>query len=131
MNELLPGEQFRKVLNGTAEERRAAIMALDPEKRIKVLSAVPPNVLEGLPDLQKEQAAARQKMQEDRQMEMRRMRPPLNELLSPQQVQMRMRGTPAQRTALFSTLDADKLQRLAGSLPPTPLPASPNCGAWA
>ena len=41
LNELLPGEQFRKVFNGTAEERRAAIMALDPEKRTKVLSAVP------------------------------------------------------------------------------------------
>ena len=126
LNELLPGEQFRKVFNGTAEERRAAIMALDPEKRVKVLAAVPPNVVEGLPDLQKEQAAARQKMQEDRQMEMRRMRPPLNELLSPQQVQVALRGTPAQRTALFSTLDLDKLQRLAGSLPPEALASQPE-----
>jgi uncharacterized protein (DUF1800 family) len=126
LNELLPGEQLRKVFNGTAEERRAAIMALDPEKRTKVLAAVPPNVMEGLPDLQKEQAAARQKVQEDRQMEMRRMRPPLNELLSPQQVQVALRGTPAQRTALFSTLDAEKLQRLAGSLPADALASQPE-----
>ena len=126
LNELLPGEQFRKVFNGTAEERRAAIMALDPEKRMKVLAAVPPNVVEGLPDLQKEQAAARQKVQEDRQMEMRRMRPPLNELLSPQQIQVALRGTPAQRTALFASLDADKLQRLAGSLPPDALASQPE-----
>jgi len=126
LNELLPGEQFRKVFNGTAEERRAAIMALDLEKRMKVLAAVPPNVVEGLPDLQKEQAAARQKMQEDRQMEMRRMRPPLNELLSPQQVQVALRGTPAQRAALFSTLDAEIVQRLAGSLPPDALAGQPE-----
>jgi uncharacterized protein (DUF1800 family) len=126
LNELLPGEQFRKVFNGTAEERRAAIMALDPEKRMKVLATVPPNVVEGLPDLQKEQAAARQKMQEDRQMEMRRMRPPLNELLSPPQIQVALRGTPEQRATLFASMDADKLQRLAGSLPPDALASQPE-----
>src|SRR5260370_12500262 len=81
LNDLLPGEQFRKVMNGTAEERRAAIMALDPEKRMKVLASVPQNVVEGLPDLQKEQITARQKMQEDRMMEMRKMIPPSSELL--------------------------------------------------
>ena len=43
VNELLPGEQFRKVYNGTAEERLAAIMALDPEKRKQVLAVVPTN----------------------------------------------------------------------------------------
>ena len=117
---------MRKVFNGTAEERRAAIMALDPEKRMKVLAAVPPNVVEGLPDLQKEQTAARQKMQEDRQMEMRRMRPPLNELLSPPQIQVAQRGTPEQRAALFASMDADKLQRLAGSLPPDALASQPE-----
>ena len=109
LNELLPGEQFRKVFNGTAEERRAAIMALDPEKRMKVLTMVPPNVVEGLPDLQKEQAAARRKQQEERQMEMRRLRPPLNELLEPRQIQVALHGTPEQRAALFSSLDTEKL----------------------
>jgi uncharacterized protein (DUF1800 family) len=117
---------MRKVFNGTAEERRAALMALDPEKRMKVLSSVPPNVVEGLPDLQKEQAAARQKMQEERQMEMRRMRPPLNELLSPPQIQVALRGTPEQRAALFASMDSDKLQRLAGSLPPDALASQPE-----
>ena len=126
LNELLPGEQFRKVFNGTAEERHAAIMALDPEKRIKVLAAVPPNVVEGLPDLQKEQAAARQKQQEERQMEMRRMRPPLNELLEPRQFQIALRGTPEQRAALFASLDADKLQKIAAVLPPDALASQPE-----
>jgi uncharacterized protein (DUF1800 family) len=121
LNELLPGEQFRKIYNGTAEERRAAIMALDLEKRMKVLAAVPPNVVEGLPDLQKEQTMARQKQQEERQMEMRKMRPPVNELLGPQQAQVALRGTPEQRAALFATLDADTLKKLAMTLPPDAL----------
>ena len=126
LNELLPGEQFRKVFNGTAEERRAAIMALDPEKRMKVLAMVPPNVVEGLPDLQKEQAAARRKQQEERQMEMRRMRPPLNELLEPRQIQVALHGTPEQRAVLFSSLDAEKLTKVAASLPPDALAGQPD-----
>src|SRR5260370_10817242 len=50
LNDLLPVDQFRKLFHGTAEERRAAIMALAPEKRIKVLAAMPPHFLQGLPD---------------------------------------------------------------------------------
>jgi uncharacterized protein (DUF1800 family) len=126
LNELLPGEQFRKVFNGTAEERRAAIMALDPEKRIKVLAAVPPNVVEGLPDLQKEQTAARKKQQEEMQMEMRRLRPPLSELLDPKQVLVALRGTAEQRAALFSSLPPDKLPMVAAALPPDTLASHPD-----
>ena len=129
LNELLPGDQFRKVFNGTAEERHAAIMALDPEKRMKVLASVPPNVVEGLPDLQKEQAAARQKQQEERQMEMRRMRPPLNELLEPRQIQVALRGTPEQRR-----LSSPRWIRINSKSLPPPCPrmrwrASPIYGA--
>ena len=83
-------------------------------------------MVEGLPDLQKEQTAARQKQQEERQMEMRRMRPPLNELLDPQQIQVALRGTPAQRAALFATLDPDKLQKIAVVLPPDALASQPE-----
>jgi len=126
LNELLPQEQFRKVFNGTAEERRAAIMALDPEKRMKVLAQVPPNVVEGLPDLQKEQAAARQMQQEETRMEMRRLRPPLNELLGADQVQVALHGTEEQRTALFTSLDGDTLQKIAAVLPMEALANQPE-----
>ena len=54
LTELLPGDQFRKVMNGTAEQRQKAIAALDPEKRSKVLAMLQPDTLEGLPELQKE-----------------------------------------------------------------------------
>ncbi len=67
--DLLLGRQFRKVYNGTAEERRAAIMALDPEKRKKVWHMVPDNVVEGLPESEEGADAARKKQAEERQAE--------------------------------------------------------------
>jgi len=81
LNELLSGDQIRKVLNGTPEERQAAILALDPDKRMKVLANVPPNVVAGTAGASEEQATARQKQQEKQRIEMRRLRPRLNELL--------------------------------------------------
>ena len=50
MNTLLSDEQRRKVLNGTAEERTEVLKALDPDKRAKVLLAVPTNVLAYTPE---------------------------------------------------------------------------------
>ncbi len=126
LNDLLPGEQVRKVLNGTAEERRAAIMALNPQKRLQVLAAVPPDVVEGLPDLQKEQEAARRKEQEQRQMEMRRLRPPLGDLLDPPQVSIVLRGTDEQRAALFASLDPDKLHKVTAAVAPAVLAGYPE-----
>jgi uncharacterized protein (DUF1800 family) len=126
LNELLPREQYRKVFNGTAEERRAAIMALDPETRINVLAMIPPNLVECIPELQKEQGDARKKQQEQRQMEMRRLRPQLGDLLDAQQIQIARRGTAAERAALFSSLDAAKLQQVAAALSPDALAGQPE-----
>jgi uncharacterized protein (DUF1800 family) len=126
MNELLPGELMRKVYNGTAEQRRATLLALSPEVRAKVLSIAPATVVEDLPDLQKEQAEARKKVQEERQAEMRRLRPPLSDLLTPDQVRIATRGTPEQREALFDSLDPEKLERVAASLPPGSLAGRPD-----
>jgi uncharacterized protein (DUF1800 family) len=126
VNELLPGEQFRKVYNGTAEERQAAIMALDPEKRKQVLAVVPDNVVEGLPELKKERELARKKRTEEQREEQRRLRPPLTDLLDPDQRQIALKGTPEQRAALFASLDADKLEKVAGALPPLSLAGQPD-----
>jgi uncharacterized protein (DUF1800 family) len=117
LNELLAGDQMRKVLNGTAEERKAAILALDPEKRIKVLATVGPNVVEDLPDLKKEQEQARKKRQEEQQKEMLRLRPPLSDLLDPEQVKIAQHGTRAERSTLFAALDPGKLQKVSAALP--------------
>lgn len=43
MNQLLPQDDMRKVMNGTAEERVAVLKALDPEKRKQVLLQVFPD----------------------------------------------------------------------------------------
>jgi len=126
MNELLNNEQMRKVYSGTAEERRAAILSLTPEKRRQVLSMVPDNVVEGLPDLQKERVEARKQQQDERQMEMRRLRPPLSDLLSPKQTEIALRGTAEQQATLFASLDAGKLERVAAALPPNALAGRPD-----
>jgi uncharacterized protein (DUF1800 family) len=125
INDLLTQEQVRQVFNGTAEERRAAILKLDPDKRMKVLAQVGPNVLEGLPDLQKEQETARKMRQEAQQAEFRKLRPPLNELLPPDQARIATRGTPAERAALWSSLDSEKLAKIAASLPPNAVDDQP------
>jgi uncharacterized protein (DUF1800 family) len=69
---------------------------------------------------------ARQKQQEERTKEMRKLRPPLNELLTPDQVQTATRGTREQREALFSSLDSTKRQQVAGTLPPQALADFPE-----
>jgi uncharacterized protein (DUF1800 family) len=126
LNELLPREQIGKVLNGTAEVRQAVLLALDAESRTKVLAQVPPNVTDGLPDLQKEQAEARKKQDEERRLEMRRLRPPLKELLESWQVRIALGGTFEQRAALYASLDAAKLQKVAAALPPNALADQPE-----
>ena len=126
INELLPGDQFRKAYNGTAEERRAALMALDPEKRMKVLPLLPENVFEGLPDLKKERDEAREKQQKERQAEQRRLRPPLTDLLDGAQREIAVHGTFQQRAELFASLDAGTLEKVAGALPPAALADQPE-----
>lgn len=119
--DLLQPDEVRRVLNGTAEERKAAFLAMSPEKRSQVLARVGANVLEGLPELQREATVARQKEQEERTKELRKMRPPLNELLTPDQLRTAQRGAWEERQALFSSLDTTKLQQVAAALPPQSL----------
>jgi uncharacterized protein (DUF1800 family) len=126
MNELLPGDLMRKVYNGTAEQRRATLMALAPDVRTRVLSMAQPQVTEDLPELQKEQAEARKKMQEERQAENRRLRPPLGDLLTPDQVRVATRGTSEQRDVLFASLDPEKLEKVAAVLPAEALAGRPE-----
>ena len=78
LNELLSQDQVRRVLNGTAEQRQAAIAALDPDKRKQVLVVIPPQQFEGLPELHKEAEMARQEQQAERQKQIRKLMPPLN-----------------------------------------------------
>jgi len=123
----LTPEQRRKLYNGTAEERKAAVLALDPEKRSQILATVPPNVLEGLPDdIQEEAKMARQRQVEERQKEQRKLHPPLQDLLTPAEAQIAMRGTKEERQALFSEMDITRRQQVAWALPPATLADFPE-----
>src|SRR5262249_53570105 len=126
LNELLSQEQMRKILSGTAEERQAAIMALDPEKRTKVLAVIPDNVVEGLPDLRRERDKAREKAAQERSEEMRRLRPSLVQLLEPAQRDIAQRGTLEQRAALFASLSPETRIKVAGTLAPQNLIGLPE-----
>ena len=73
-----------------------------------------------------EDAVLRQLGMQTRSIEMRRMRPPLNELLESKERDVALRGTAAERDALFASLDADKLQKVAAMLPPDALADRPD-----
>jgi uncharacterized protein (DUF1800 family) len=125
--ELLTPEQHRKVYNGTAEERSAAILGLDPDKRWRVLATVPSNVVEGLPDdIQEEAKVARQRQQDERQKEQRKLHPPLQDLLTAAETQIALRGTKEQREALYNEMDFTKRQQVAWALQPSALADFPE-----
>jgi len=122
----LPQQQIGKLLNCSVDERRTTLFSLDPDTRRLVLIAAPPQVLEGLPDdLRQEAASARKAELEERQMEIRRLMPPLNELLSPEQMRVANRGTSAERVALLDSFDAEKRRQVVRALPPQALAELP------
>ena len=113
MAQLLPPEQMRRLLTGSPEERRAVIDALAPELRQQVLAAVaPPNVFDALPDLKQQAERARQIQEEIRNRELqeqqRRLRPPLSELLTPEQARDVQRGTTDEKLAVLNALPREK-----------------------
>ncbi|HEV3333623.1 MAG TPA: DUF1800 domain-containing protein [Bryobacteraceae bacterium] len=124
--ELLTQDQVRRVTNGTAEERIGVLNSLDAAKRKQVLAVVPPPALASTPEIQKEAEAARQAQAEERSKEMRRLMPPLNDLLNPDQMNTAMRGNTEQLRALFDYLDPEKRKQVAGVLPPQSLAEFPE-----
>jgi uncharacterized protein (DUF1800 family) len=114
----LPVQQASRLTNGSVEERRTTLASLDTETRRLVLAGVPLQVLEGLPDdLQQEAAAARKAEQEERQKELRRLMPPLNELLTPDQIRTANRGTTEEKLGLLNAFEAAKRQQIVRALP--------------
>ena len=111
---------------GTADERRSVIDSLSSDRRQQFLAAGPPQALEGLADIQQEAAAARQAEQQARVMEIRKLMPPLTELLMPDQIRVARNGTDAEKLALFDSLDAEKRQQVIRSLGPQALVNLPN-----
>jgi uncharacterized protein (DUF1800 family) len=119
--------QERNILTAcSVDERRALLASFDPEKRGLVLAGAPAQVTEGLPaELVQEGFNARKAEQEARQKEIRRLMPPLNELLSPEQIRITNNGTLEDRRALLDSLDADKRRLVLRALPPQALAGLP------
>ena len=114
----LAPQQMARLLNCSAEERRTTLASFDAETRRLILAAGPPQLLEGLPaDVQQEARQIRQADQETRQKESRRLMPPLNELLSPEQIQIVNRGTAEGKIALLNSFDADKRLQILRVIP--------------
>lgn len=126
LNELLSQDQVRRVLNGTAEQRQSTLATLDPEKRRQVLSIIPLQQLEGQPELQKEADAARQEQQAERQKQIRKLMPPLNDLLTQEQINTLMQSTGEQFMEFLNFQDPAKRQLLIGALPPQKLAQFPE-----
>jgi uncharacterized protein (DUF1800 family) len=126
LTEFLPPEQVGRVLNGGPKERLAILDTLEPAKRTKVLGMIPPANLNNQPELQKEAEAARAEVQAERQKEFRRLMPPLNDLLNPEQMQTAMRGSPEQVRNLMEYLDPTTRRQVAMSLPPQAVAALPD-----
>jgi uncharacterized protein (DUF1800 family) len=115
----LPQQQYGKLLYCSVEERLTVLAAMAPDTRRLVLAGAPQQVAEGLPDdVRQEMAAARKAEQDERFRETRRLRPPLNELLTPEQARTANRGTIQEKVALLDSLDAEKRAQVLRALPP-------------
>jgi uncharacterized protein (DUF1800 family) len=126
LNQLLQGDQTRKLYNGTAEERMALVKSLDADKRKQVLAQAPQNLFANLPELQKEAEEARKAQQEEFQKENRKRNPPLSDLLNADQMMTATRGNSEQLAALFAYLDPVKRKQVAAALPPQALTDFPE-----
>ena len=124
--QLLPPERMRQLLTGLPAERRAVIDALAPDLRRQTLAAVAPNVFDALPDLKQQAERARQIQDEIRNRELelqqRRLRPPLSELLTPEQARDLQRGTTEEKLAVLNDLPREKRTLVFRMIPPQTVP---------
>ena len=124
--QLLPPDQNRRLQTGTPAERRAVIEALPEDLKQRVLAAAVPTIFEALPDLRQQGDRARQIQDEIRnrefQEQQRKLRPPLNELLTPEQARDLQRGTDDEKIAMLTALGRDKRTLVFRSFPAQQVP---------
>ena len=103
---------YQQLLTGTPEQKRAVLMPLTPEVRRQVLSGTSAQALAAVPELQQEAERARQIEQEirnrDLQEQQRKLRPPLSELLTPEEARDVQLGTIEEKMAVLTSLDKEK-----------------------
>jgi uncharacterized protein (DUF1800 family) len=114
----LPPQQAIRLTTGSFQDRAAALTAMDPETRGRLLVALPQQVLDALPeDLRKEADSARKSEQDALQKERRRLMPALNEVLSQDQIRTINRGTVEEKVALVNSFTGEARERVLRALP--------------
>jgi uncharacterized protein (DUF1800 family) len=114
----LPQSVRNKIMNGTAEERTAALDAMDPEVRSKVLAALPDNVVEYTPKYKDEAAKARKALQDERQAQNRKRNPQLQDLVGVDAIRDLRSGDKDRVMAAVEKVDPDKRMDVVALLPP-------------
>ena len=107
-----------KIMNGTAEERTAALDAMDPELRTKVLGGLPPNVIDYTPKYKDEAEKARKAVTEERQAQLRQRNPQLRDLVSPEDAAAVRSNDKERVLAVVNKLDFEKRVAVIGLLDP-------------
>jgi len=114
----LPQSVRFKIMNGTAEERTAALDAMDPELRSKVLAGLPDNVAEHTPKYKDEAEKARKALQDERRAQIRKRNPQLPDLLPADEMADARSGEKDRVMAVIQKLDPDKRTDVVALLPP-------------
>ena len=114
----LPQSVRNRVMNGTAEERTAALDALDSDIRGKVLAALPDNVVEYTPKYKDEAAKARKALQDERQAQNRKRNPQLQDVAGPGNLADLRSGDRDRVMAAVQRVDPDKRIDVVAMLPP-------------
>jgi uncharacterized protein (DUF1800 family) len=114
----LPQSVRFKIMNGTAEERTAALDEMDSQVRSKILAALPDNVAEHTPKYKDEAEKARKALQEERRAENRKRFPQLPDLLRAAEVADVRSGERDRVIPVVKKLDPDKRADVVALLPP-------------
>jgi uncharacterized protein (DUF1800 family) len=119
LTSLVSQQQLNRLMNGgSIEERKAILDSVPADKRQELLTAIPVQALEGLPNLQRESNALKQQATQARAMEMRRMNPPLQELLTQDQLRVIRMGPTREKLAFLDSLDDSKRKQVIRALGP-------------
>jgi uncharacterized protein (DUF1800 family) len=133
ITQLVPVDKLSRLSSALTpvEERTEILKALTPDVRSQVLMQIPQQVVDTIPEYRKEAEQARQNRQEmiSRQVteQQRKLRPPLSELFTPDQLSILRNGTDEQKTALIEPLNEEKRSQVFRSMGPqgvTLLPAT-------
>ncbi len=121
--QLLPADKAMKLMtnNSTLEDRRSVLASLTPETRSQVLASMP-QAANDLPEYKQEAEKARQMQQEMQRRQIddqqRKLRPPLSELFTPDQLNVLRHGTDAEKSALIAPLEGEKRAQVFRSMGP-------------